>query len=87
MSKQETNTQDLTRWLVTPANDPYDSHPVFAHDAAEAAEIFADEWDEEGSMAYLGGTIDVIVIGPDGYQQRFTVTGSMVVEYYRSWRR
>ena len=70
------------RWQVAPADDPDDTHPIYASDGQIAAEIFADLWDDEGIIAYHGGNIDVIVISPDGHQQQLTVTGGMVAEYH-----
>jgi len=82
-----------TRWEVCePEYDPDEWVNVFASDAKEAVEKWAEEEDCSWDYRIVGGQpaveivggqpVVVIVRGPDGSESKFRVSGKMVPEYY-----
>ena len=71
------------RWEVVVADDPEDTRTVYARDAEEAAEVFANLWDD-GTLCTGGEELDVIVksaADPDDEGTFFVVTCEMVPHY------
>ena len=73
-----------TRWEVCePEYDPDEWVNVFASDAKEAVEKWAEEEDCSGDYRIVGGQPAVVIVrGPDGSETKFRVSGEMVPEYY-----
>ena len=71
---------------VVPVDHGYDrddAWKVQCHDAKEAAERLARDWDCQGDYDIVGGRTDMVVdvYAEDGTETRWTVVGEAVPEY------